>query len=90
MSEPREAAVELVRRVAGVCVLALSGELSQRSVQPVTAAVSKALADTGCILVDVSGLRLSWPPAVRVFPAVLEDMGGWPGTQLVISGAHAG
>ena len=86
-SEHSDLTVELLRRITDACVLAVSGELSLRSTGRVTAAVSKALADTGCVLIDVSGLRLTWPPAVQVFPTVLERRGGWPGARLVLFGA---
>ena len=81
--------VRQVRRDADASVLAVSGELSQRSGGMVSRAVSKALADSGRVLVDVSGLRVSWPPAVQVFPSVLAGMGGWPGVRLVLFGADA-
>jgi len=86
-SEPRELAVELVGRDADVCVLAVSGELSQRSAGLVSRAVSKALLDVGRVLVDVSGLRLTRPSAVQVFPATVAAIGGWPGVGLVLFGA---
>jgi anti-sigma regulatory factor (Ser/Thr protein kinase) len=47
----------------------------------------KALTDTGRVLVDVSRLRLTWAPAVQVFPWVLARMGGWPAARLVLFGA---
>jgi hypothetical protein len=52
--------------------------------------VSKALADTGRVLVDVSGLRVTWPPAVQLFPSVLAGAGGWPQARLVLFGPDAG
>jgi anti-sigma regulatory factor (Ser/Thr protein kinase) len=80
-------AVALVRRDADLCVLAVSGELSSRSAGLLAAGLSKSLADTGRVLVDVSGLWVSWLPAVQVFPSVLARMGGWPGERLVVFGA---
>jgi len=70
-------------------VLAVSGELSQRSAGQVSGAVSAALANSGRVLVDVSGVRVSWPPAVGLFGSVLAGMGGWPGVRLVLFGADA-
>ena len=84
-SEPSEPALELVRRDADACVLAVSGELSLCSAGLVTRAVSKALLDVGRVLVDVSGLRLAWRPAIQVFPSVLAGAGGWPRSRLVVS-----
>jgi hypothetical protein len=60
-----------VRRDADTCVLAVSGELSLCSAGLVRGRRSKALADPGRVLVDVSGLRLTWRPAIRLFPSVL-------------------
>ena len=79
--------VRRVRRGPDVWVLAVSGELSLRSAGVVSGAVSKALADSGRVLADVSGLRLTWPPAVQLFPSVLAGVGGWPGMRLVLFGA---
>jgi len=79
--------VERLRRDGGVWVLTVSGEFSLRSVGLVEDGVSKALADTGRVLLDVSGLRLTWAPVVRVFPSILAGAGGWPGARLVLFGA---
>jgi hypothetical protein len=79
--------VERVRRDDGACVLTVSGEFSLRSAGLVEREVSKALADTGRVLLDVSGLRLSWVPAVAVFPSILARAGGWPFARLVLFGA---
>jgi anti-sigma regulatory factor (Ser/Thr protein kinase) len=88
-SDPVGLAVELVRRDAESCVLRLSGELSLRSVGMVCGAVTKALLEADRVLVDVSGLRLAWTPAVQVFPSTLALMGGWPSARLVLFGADA-
>ncbi len=52
--------------------------------------MSKALADAGRVLVDVSGLRVTWPLAVQLFPSVLAGAGGWPQARLVLFGPDAG
>ena len=82
-------AVRRVRRGPDAWVLAVSGELSQRSAGLVSGAVSTALANSGRVLVDVSGLRVTWPPAVGLFGSILAGMGGWPGVRLVLFGADA-
>jgi hypothetical protein len=84
-------AVRRVRRGPDGWVLAVSGELSQRSTGLVSGAVSAALANSGRgrVLVDVSGLRVTWPPAVGLFASILADAGGWPGMRLVLFGADA-
>ena len=66
-----------------------SGELSQRSAGLVSGAVSAALANSGRVLVDVSGVRVTWPPAVGLFGSIRAGMGGWPGVRLVLFGADA-
>jgi hypothetical protein len=38
----------------------------------------------------VPGLRLTWTPAVQVFPSAVSAMGGWPWARLVLFGADAG
>jgi hypothetical protein len=57
--------IELVRRDLDECVLAVSGELSLPSPVLLTRSLSKALADPGRVLVDVSGLRPAARAAVR-------------------------
>jgi anti-sigma regulatory factor (Ser/Thr protein kinase) len=81
--------VRQVRRGPDAWVFAVSGELSQRSAWVVSGAVAKALTNSGRVLLDVSGLRVTWPPAVRLFSSVLAGMGGWPGVRLVLFGADA-
>jgi hypothetical protein len=71
------------------CALALSGELSQRSAERATRAVSKALIEAGQVLIDMSRLRLTWTPAVQLFPSPVATSGGWPGARLVVLGANA-
>jgi hypothetical protein len=88
-SDHVELAVGLVRRDAESYVLTLSGELSLRSAGTVCSAVTKALLEVDRVLVDVSGLRLTWSPAVQVFPSTLAAMGGWPSARLVLFGADA-
>ena len=79
--------VELVRHDADSCLLALSGDLSRESAEAATAALTKALLEAGCIVVDVSELRLSFTPAVGVFASALTAGGGWPRARLVLFGA---
>src|SRR4051794_15660895 len=78
-----------VRRGPDAWVLAASGELSQQSAGLVSGAVTAALENSGRGLVDVSGLRVTWPPAVGLFGSILAGMGGWPGMRLVLFGADA-
>ena len=89
-SDPSGLTVRQVRRGPNAWVLAVSGELSLRSAGLVSGAVATALAESGRVLVDVSGLRVTWPLAVQVFPSVLAGAGGWPGARLVLFGPDAG
>ena len=73
-------AVGRVRRDAESCVLTLAGELSFRSAGTVCGAVTKALLEVDRVLVDVSRLRLTWTPAVQVFPHVCILNGAVVGT----------
>jgi hypothetical protein len=80
---------QVVRRDAEACVIALSGELWAGSVVSAAGAVSDALTEAGRVLVDLSGLRMTWTPAAQVFPSVLTAAGGWPAARLVLFGADA-
>jgi hypothetical protein len=77
-------AVRLIRHDLDECVLGVSGELTPAPPGLLTRSLSTALANPGRVLVDVSGLRLSSPAAVQVFPSVLAGAGGWPGARLVL------
>ena len=68
-------------------VVALSGPLSLRTVPEISGGLGKALVNRGCVLVDLSGLRLDWEPGVTVFGTVLGYAGGWPGARMVLFGA---
>ena len=70
-------------------VVALSGPLSVRTVPQISGELGKALVNRGCVLVDLSGLRLEWEPGVTVFGTVLGYAGGWPGARMVLFGADA-
>ena len=80
---------EVVGRKVDSCVLAMSGELSRRSVASATGIVSKALNDEGRVVVDLSDLRTTARPAAQVFPSALTAVGGWPAARLVLFGADA-
>ena len=81
-------AVGLVRRDAESCVLTLAGELSMRSAGTACGAITKALLEVDRVLVDVSRLRLTWTPAVQVFPSTLAAMGGWPWARVWTRGSE--
>lgn len=81
-------AVELLRQNADLCVLVASGMLSLDSARSISLMLAKALAETGRVLVDVSGLRIADVAAAQVFPSVLARMGGWPESRLVLFAAR--
>jgi hypothetical protein len=80
-------AVERVRRDDGVCVLVFTGDLSRRSTGQASSVISAALTDMGRVLVDLSGVRLTWSPAAQLFPSTVTALGGWPRVRLVLCGA---
>src|SRR3954452_237547 len=73
----------------GVVMVQVVGVLSTSSSLTVSRTVRKHLLDRGRVLVDVSGMRVAWPPSVTVFPTVLASVGGWPGARMVLFGATA-
>ena len=68
-------------------VVTLSGPLSLRTVPQLTSELGKALGTRGCVVVDLTSLRLGWEPGVAVFADVLRHAGGWPGARMVLFGA---
>jgi anti-sigma regulatory factor (Ser/Thr protein kinase) len=68
-------------------VVALRGPLSPRTIPQISGGLGKALVNRGCVLVDLSGLRLEWEPGVTVFATVLGYAGGWPTVRMVLFGA---
>ena len=68
-------------------VVTLSGPLSLRTVPQLTGELGKALGTRGCVVVDLTSLRLGWEPGVAVFADVLRHAGGWPGARMVLFGA---
>ena len=71
-------------------VLRLTGPLSMRSVPQARLALDKALRDSTCVLVDVTGLRLVQGMCGQVFPAALTRAGSWPWAKLALFGAAPG
>jgi anti-sigma regulatory factor (Ser/Thr protein kinase) len=70
-------------------VLRLSGLLTLRSVSRLREVTVKWLQGTGCVLIDVSRVRVSKAAMVTVFPTALGLAGGWPAARLVLFGANA-
>jgi anti-sigma regulatory factor (Ser/Thr protein kinase) len=79
--------VEEIADDSGPRVLSLQGDLDLESIGVVARALSTALVDVGGVVVDVSGLRVTWLPAVQVFPSTLALLGGWPQARMVLCGA---
>jgi hypothetical protein len=74
---------------SGYAVMQLTGELSLQSVETVRGALVGLLNDVGCVVADLSGLGLSQPTSLLVFPAALAEAGGWPRARLGLFGADA-
>jgi hypothetical protein len=73
----------------GYTVMQLTGQLSLRSVETVRGALVGLLNGVGCVVADLSGLGLSQPALLSVFPAALAEAGGWPRARLGLFGADA-
>jgi hypothetical protein len=65
----------------------LSGSLSLCTVPQIDRGLKKALVNRGCVVVDLTSLRLNWKPGVAVFATVLDWAGGWPAAGMVLFGA---
>jgi len=76
-----------IDEVDGYSVLTLSGELSLVTAIGVQRVLRTLLLDRGTVFVDVSALRVSWLPALGLFPSLLSHCGGWPSARLVLIGA---
>jgi hypothetical protein len=74
---------------SGYAVVQLTGRLSLRSVETVRGTLVRLLNDVGCVVADLSGLGLSQPALLWVFPAALSEAGGWPRARLGLFGANA-
>lgn len=66
----------------------LRGELSLRVAGRVTKTLTKLLLNHGGVMVDLSGLRVGWAPALQVFPTAFTAAGSWPFARLAMFGAN--
>lgn len=73
---------------APVSVLTPQGELRRDTADELRSVLHKQLLDRTEVLVDVSSLTVTTPPAVHVFPWALAAAGGWPTARLVLFGAR--
>jgi anti-sigma regulatory factor (Ser/Thr protein kinase) len=64
--------------------LVVRGALTRRSGNALDRVLRKALLDRGRLVVDVSGMRVQWRPALAVFSTALASAGGWPLARLAI------
>ncbi len=64
--------------------LVACGVLTRRSGHALDAVLRKVLLDRGRLVVDVSGMRVLWRPALAVFGTALASAGGWPLARLVL------
>jgi AraC-like DNA-binding protein/anti-sigma regulatory factor (Ser/Thr protein kinase) len=87
MADPRGIVLRTTRRDVGCLVAAACGEVTTATVATLRTGLDKLLAEGIPVLLDVSGLRLTWAPAPEVFLAAVTAAGGWPAARLVLFGA---
>ncbi|HEY2764918.1 MAG TPA: ATP-binding protein [Pseudonocardiaceae bacterium] len=73
-----------VRARGKVPVLQPHGMLTERTGTEVRRILAKVLVDHGRAVVDLNGFRVSRASCVTVFPAALDQCGGWPRARLVL------
>lgn len=77
-------------RLQDDCLVARArGEVTAATVTDLRMGLEKLLAEGLPVLLDVSGLRLTWSPGPEVFVAAVTAAGGWPLARLVLFGADA-
>lgn len=81
--------VHQLRELDGLAVLELGGDLRLRTAGQLSTVLAKVLLDRGRVVLDLSGLTVSWSPALMIFCSALARAGGWPLARLVILGADA-
>jgi anti-sigma regulatory factor (Ser/Thr protein kinase) len=64
-----------------------AGELRLGTAADVRRVLAKLLTSYNQVVVDLTGFRLTWPPAAHVFGAALAAAGGWPAARMVLFGA---
>lgn len=69
------------------CTVALRGELTLQTAGPIARRLTKLLLNHGEVLVDLTGMRVGWTPALQVFPTALASAGSWPFARLALFGA---
>ena len=68
-------------------VARLSGQLWLQTVVAARQVLVELLGDAGCVVADLSRLRLRDPECVAVFWAAVRQVGGWPRGRLALFGA---
>lgn len=89
MADPRGVELGTVRRDSGRLVAAVRGEVTTATAVTLRTSLDKLFAEGLPVLLDVSGLRLTWAPAPEVFITAVGAAGGWPVARLVLFGADA-
>jgi hypothetical protein len=77
----------VVRPEAGFVVALLRGVLSMQTVAATLAALTKLLATSERVVVDLSCVELRHPGCVAVFGAATQQAGGWPDAKLALLAA---
>lgn len=73
-----------VREHGQVQVVHPRGALTARTEGELRRVLAGVLTDHGRVVVDLDGFRLGRPSCVAVFPAVLDQCGGWPAARLAL------
>lgn len=89
MADPQGVTVRPAGRDGGLLVATARGEVTTATATELRGGLDKLLAEGVPVLLDVSGLRLTWAPAPEVFLTAVTAAGGWPAVRLVLFGADA-
>jgi AraC-like DNA-binding protein len=79
--------LRITSRPAGSIQARACGEVALSTAPALRRGLAKLLADGVPVLLDVSQLRLTWPPGPELFVTAVAAAGGWPVARLVLFGA---
>ena len=85
--EPALAVLRTHHRHRDTVVASLRGDLTLTSAVAVRKALTALLTEHSAILLDISGVALTWAPAPELFVSAVAAAGGWPSARLVLVGA---
>ncbi len=87
MSDEPAAVLRTHHRHADTVVASLRGDLTLTSAVAVQKALTALLTEHSGVLLDISGVALTWAPAPELFVSAVAAAGGWPSARLVLVGA---